>query len=157
MNPKERKAFLRELKAKSKPNFELSSGMKVYWEKLRSSKTPENVKEECIEKLCSMIKGSAAKLIYAHDTSRIFECLLALKRDDIRDMLFNELQPEIIKMSKSKYARYFVLRMLKYGTAEQRNRVFVAFEGHYPSIYRVSWSSSVLETAYSDYASCAKR
>uniref|UniRef100_A0AC35FFP8 PUM-HD domain-containing protein n=1 Tax=Panagrolaimus sp. PS1159 TaxID=55785 RepID=A0AC35FFP8_9BILA len=157
MNPKERKAFLRELKAKSNPNFELASELKVHWEKLRSSKTPENVKEECIEKLCSLIKGNAVKLIFAHDTSRIFECLLALKRDNIRDMLFNELQPEIIKMSKSKYARYFVLRMLKYGTAEQRVRVFNAFEGHYPSIYRTSWSASVLETAYSDYASCTKR
>lgn len=72
-------------------------------------------------------------------------------------MLFNELQPEIIRMSKSKYARYFVLRMLKYGTAEQRVRVFNAFDGHYPSIYRTSWSASVLETAYSDYASCTKR
>jgi pumilio family protein 6 len=157
MNPKERKAYIRELKAKSKPNFELASQLKIYWEKLRSSKTPENVKEECIEKLCSAIKGNAAKLIYAHDTSRVFECLIALKRDNIRDMLFTELQPEIVKMAKSKYARYFVLRMLKYGTPEQRKKVFDAFEGHYTSLFRVSWSASVLETAYSDFASCGKR
>lgn len=35
MNPKERKAYIRELKAKSKPNFELASKLKHHWEKLR--------------------------------------------------------------------------------------------------------------------------
>ena len=35
MTPKERKAYIRELKLKSKPNFELSNQLKHYWEKLR--------------------------------------------------------------------------------------------------------------------------
>ena len=60
-------------------------------------------------------------------------------------------------MTKSKYARYFVMRMLKYGSSEQRKRVFDAFEGHYPSIFRIQWAATVLENAYSDYASCATR
>ena len=107
--------------------------------------------------MCSLIKGNAAKIVYAHDTSRIFECLIALKRDNIRDMLFNELQPEIVKMTKSKYARYFVLRMLKYGTPEHREKVFEAFDGHYTSIYRIQWAAAVLENAYSDFASCTRR
>jgi len=48
------------------------------------------------------VKGKASTLIYAHDTCRVIECLVALKRDDIRNELFEELTPEIVPMTKSK-------------------------------------------------------
>uniref|UniRef100_A0A7E4VYZ0 PUM-HD domain-containing protein n=1 Tax=Panagrellus redivivus TaxID=6233 RepID=A0A7E4VYZ0_PANRE len=157
MSAKERKAYLKELKAKKKPLFELSNEMKALWEKIRSSKTPEAVKKEKVDRLFHLVQGKCAKLIYAHDTTRVIQCLLATERKDIRDVLFDELEPELVRMTKSAYARYFVIRMLKYGTNEQRSRIFKAFDGHYTSIFRVVWASGVLERAYSDYCSAARR
>lgn len=71
--------------------------------------------EILIKKLINLLKGHAAELIYAHDTSRVFQYLLALKRENIRNDLFEELTPEIVRMAKSKYSKFFVNKMLKYG------------------------------------------
>jgi pumilio family protein 6 len=68
-----------------------------------------------VHALVGLVKGNAKKLVYAHDTCRVIECLMALDRPGIRTMLFDELTPEIVRMAKSKYARFFVWKMLKYG------------------------------------------
>ena len=82
---------------------------------MRARRTADDVKEDCITKLIDLIKGPAVELIYGHDTARVIQCLIALKRPVIRDMLFEELKGEIVPMCGSVYGRYFVLRMVKYG------------------------------------------
>ncbi|RCN26625.1 hypothetical protein ANCCAN_27648 [Ancylostoma caninum] len=115
MDRKQRKAFLRQLKAQKNPHSDRAMECKLLWEKIRSKKTSPQERDECVSKLFGLVKGFAAKLIYAHDTCRVFECLLALKRPGITSAIFDELTPEIVRMTKSKYAHFFVLRMLKYG------------------------------------------
>lgn len=153
MDRKQRKEFLRELKAKKKPNFERSEQCKKLWEKLRSGRSSNEVKEECIEKLLELVKGHAAHLIYSHDTVRVIECLVALKRPDINELLFEELKPELVTMVKSKYARFFVLRILKNGTMEQRREIHRTFEGHYITLYKNAFSAPVIERLYCDFSS----
>lgn len=63
-------------------------------------------------------------MIFAHDTVRVVECLMALGSEEIREQLFAELKDELIPMAKSKYAYFFVVKMLKYGSKEQRNLIF---------------------------------
>jgi len=157
MTKKERKAFLKELKARKKPNFKLGENCKQIWEKLRSGRTSEEVKEECIQKLVEMVKGNAAGLIYAHDTCRVIECLISLKREDIRDMLFEELKGEIVNMIKSQYAKFFVMKILKYGTMEQRREIHKAIEGNCVSIYKAAHAASVLEKIFTDYSMATKK
>uniref|UniRef100_A0A0M3J8S8 Protein penguin (inferred by orthology to a D. melanogaster protein) n=1 Tax=Anisakis simplex TaxID=6269 RepID=A0A0M3J8S8_ANISI len=96
-------------------------------------------------------------LIYAHDTCRVIECLTSLPKGTIRSLLFDELCPEIVRMSKSKYARFFVTKMLKNGSAAQRNIIINAFRGHCVSLMRIQWAAEVLETAYNDYANAEQR
>ncbi|VDM56735.1 unnamed protein product [Angiostrongylus costaricensis] len=101
-----------------------------------TKKTPKQERDECVSQLYGLVKGYASKLIYAHDTCRIFECLLALKRPGITSAsaflhsscvvlvtglfsVFDELSPELVRMAKNKYAHFFVLRMLKYGCSDK--------------------------------------
>lgn len=83
-----------------------------------SSKCPKDEKDKCITELVGKVKGHAKELIYAHDTSRVIECLVALNRPGINSLLFDELQSELVRMAKSKYSRFFVSKMLKYGFAK---------------------------------------
>ena len=83
MPRKERKQFLRELKLKRKPEGERAQKCKVLWEKIRMGKTPKSEKDEAIHELYGLVKGHASKLIYAHDTSRVIECLVATEREGI--------------------------------------------------------------------------
>ncbi|WKX94782.1 hypothetical protein Q1695_011780 [Nippostrongylus brasiliensis] len=157
MDRKQRKAFLRELRAQKNPNHDRALECKQLWEKIRSRKTPKAERDDCVSKLFGLVKGHAPKLIYAHDISRVFECLLALKRPGITSALFDELTPELVRMTKSKYAHFFVLRMLKYGTKEQRNTIISSFRGHVVSLMRIVYSAGVLEVAYNEYANAQQR
>uniref|UniRef100_A0A1I7WZH0 CPL domain-containing protein n=1 Tax=Heterorhabditis bacteriophora TaxID=37862 RepID=A0A1I7WZH0_HETBA len=174
MPRKERKAFLKELKAKKNPISERAMECKLLWEKIRSSKTSKIEKDDCVSKLVGLVKGYASKLIYPHDTCRVIECLLALRRPGITTLLFDELTPEIVRMTKSVYARFFVQRMLKYGTKQQRDIIIGAFRNHAISLIRIVHAAEVsfvdelkysnlyiyifvLETAYNEYANAQQR
>ncbi|VDN43242.1 unnamed protein product [Gongylonema pulchrum] len=92
-----------------------------------------------------MMKGKVKELIFAHDTCRVVECLFACAGADIRTALFEELTPEIVRMAKSKYARFF------------RQIIFNAFCGHCVSLLRIAPASAILEAAYNDYANALQR
>ncbi|VDP05264.1 unnamed protein product [Heligmosomoides polygyrus] len=155
MDRKQRKAFLRELR--KNPNHDRAMECKLLWEKIRKKKTPKAERDDCVSKLFGLVKGYAPKLIYTHDISRVFECLLALKRPGITSAIFEELTPELVRMTKNKYAHFFVLRMLKYGTKEQRNTIISSFRGHVVSLMRIVYAAEVLEVAYNDYANAQQR
>ncbi|KAF1765207.1 hypothetical protein GCK72_005159 [Caenorhabditis remanei] len=157
MPRKERKQFLRELKLKRKPEGERAQKCKVLWEKIRMGKTPKSEKDEAIHELYGLVKGHASKLIYAHDTSRVIECLVATEREGIINNLFNELTPEIVRMSKNVYSKFFVKKMLKNGTKEQRDLIINAFRGHAPTFLRIKHAAEVLEYAYNDFANAHQR
>uniref|UniRef100_A0A0K0CZJ5 PUM-HD domain-containing protein n=1 Tax=Angiostrongylus cantonensis TaxID=6313 RepID=A0A0K0CZJ5_ANGCA len=141
MDRKQRKAFLRQLKAQKNPHFDRAMQCKLLWEKIRRKKTSKQERDECVSQLYGLVKGYASKLIYAHDTCRIFECLLALKRPGITSAIFLELSPELVRMTKNKYAHYFVLRLLKYGSKEQRSTIIDAFRGHAVSLMRIVYAA----------------
>ncbi|CAJ0914174.1 unnamed protein product, partial [Mesorhabditis belari] len=157
MPRKERKAFLVELRKKQKPNFTLAAECKTLWEQARMGKTPQAKKDELIKDLVGKVKGHAKELIYAHDMSRVFQFLLKLEREGITSMLFDELNAEIIRMSKSMYARHFVRRMLKYGTKLQKQIIIEAFKGHAVSMLANIYSADILESVYNEYADAQQR
>lgn len=157
MDRKERKAFLKNLKLQKKPEGARAQQCKQLWEKIRSSKTPKTEKDESIHKLVGLVKGHAAKLIYAHDTSRVIECLVATEREGIINNLFDELTPELVRMCKNKYSKFFVKKMLKAGSKEQRELIINAFRGHATSLFRISHAAEVLEYAYNDFANAQQR
>lgn len=104
-----------------------------------------------------LIKGKLKSLIFAHDTCRIIECLFALNQEDVRNQLFDELSSEIVTMSKSAYAKFFVSKILKYGSKHQRNIVINAFHGHCVSLFKNSISAKIIETIYNDHADANQR
>lgn len=63
-----------------------------------SSKTSDAKKAELTQQLWDLVKGSASKLIFAHDMSRVIQCLLVYGNSEIRDGLFEELKPELIRV-----------------------------------------------------------
>ncbi|CAD5206944.1 unnamed protein product [Bursaphelenchus okinawaensis] len=157
LSKKERREYIRTLRAKSKPNFEIAVDAKKIWEKLRSSKTPKQEKEELTHKLYDLIKGKTTSIIYAHDTSRVIQCLLATGNEEVRDKLFAELTPEIVRMAKSPYARFFLVKMLKYGNRQQKIDILHAFNGHCVNLLRNKWSANILETVYNELATAEQR
>jgi pumilio family protein 6 len=64
---------------------------------------------------------------------------------------------QVIAMCKSKYAHFFVSKMIKYGTKEQRDSVFKTFEGKISELMKHKIANAVVENYYNDVANAAQR
>uniref|UniRef100_A0A183IXQ9 PUM-HD domain-containing protein n=1 Tax=Soboliphyme baturini TaxID=241478 RepID=A0A183IXQ9_9BILA len=115
------------------------------------------VREKAVAQLFALVQGKAKQIIFAHDTVRIIQCLMAVKNRDIRNKLFDELKGDVLEIAKTKYGRFFVIKMLKYGTPFQRKYVIECFYKHIPELVHHTYASDVVEFAYSGYCSALQR
>ena len=82
---------------------------------------------------------------------------MAIGSEEVREALFQEMKEDILEMSKSSYASFFVKKLLKYGTKEQRAFVFKQMEGRVAKLMKHKLAGFVVEMAYNDYANAAQR
>jgi len=137
--------------------FDIGVQAKQIWEEVRKDDCPAEKKTLLTTKLHSLVKGSIKKIIFAHDTVRVVECLMALGTQEIKDELYLELKDDILEMAKSKYANFFVQKILRYGSKDQKNAVMKAMEGHVPKLMKHKTAGVVVELAYNDYANANQR
>ena len=137
--------------------FSLGTEAKKIWEVVRKDDCPEEKKVKLATDLHKLVKGSIKKIIFAHDTVRVVECLMALGTQEIKDALFEELKDDIIEMSKSKYASFFVQKLLRYGTKEQKSAVMKAMEGKVAKMMKHKIAGTIVELAYNEYANAEQQ
>lgn len=77
---------------------------------------------------------------FAHDTVRVIECLVQYGTDKHREGVFEELKEDLVDMSKEKYARFLLKKMLAYGSKEQKDAVITAFTGRVTKLIKHSVS-----------------
>lgn len=137
--------------------FDLGIKAKKVWEEARREDCTESRREELLTELHSLIKGNVSKIIHAHDTVRVVECLVALGSSEIKNALYTELKDELLILAKSKYASFFVQKLIKYGSKEQRNEVFKILEGRIADLTKHKIANGLVELAYNDYANASQR
>uniref|UniRef100_A0A914LP67 PUM-HD domain-containing protein n=1 Tax=Meloidogyne incognita TaxID=6306 RepID=A0A914LP67_MELIC len=151
MTKKERKQFIRELEKKNKPNYELMMKAKLLWETIRSTKVSKEKRSHCISELMDLCKGKFAALAFSHATSRVVQCLLKLKKSDIRDQIFEELKTQFVQLAMSQFGKFLVLKLLKYGTKEQRVHIISSLKGNYVRLYKSLFSASLVNEIYAEW------
>ena len=157
---KEKKKKIRDerrTKKKEEGVFDISTKAKKVWEQVRREDCPEKEKEKLLNELHQLVKGNVSKIIYAHDTVRVIECLMALGGEQIRDELYDEMKDDLITMAKSKYAHFFVEKMVKYGNVVQRGTIFKALEGRVADLAKHKIANNLVETCYNEYCNAAQR
>ena len=137
--------------------YDIGTQAKRLWEEVRKDDCPEEKKIKLVSELHSVLKGNMKKLIYAHDTVRVVECLMATGTQEIRDSIYEELKDDVIEMSKSKYAHFFVQKILNYGSKEQRAAVMKVFEGNVAKLMKHKIAGMVVELAYNDWANATQK
>jgi len=161
---KRMKSEKKELKEKRKiktsggnDNFELGVNAKKIWEELRQEKIKPDRKEELCSQLYKLIKGKAKGLIFAHDTVRVVECLVANGSQDILTALYRELKDDLLLLSKNKYSRFFVLKLLRNSPRDQKDCIIAAFKGKVVELMKHKVACEVVELAYNDWANAKQR
>ena len=137
--------------------FELGVQAKQVWEKVRSHQTSKEEKEKLIPELHGLLKGKVEKVIRAHDTVRVIEFLMAEGTPEIREALFQELKEQVVELSKSKYAAFFVQKLLNYGTKEQKAHILKSFEGKVADMTKHKVANAVIENCYNEVATAPQR
>lgn len=157
---KEKKKKITDERKKKKKDdgvYDIGTQAKKVWEQVRREDCPAGEKTKLLNELHQLVKGNVSKIIYAHDTVRVIECLMALGDESIRDALFEELKDELIKLAKSKYAHFFVEKLVKYGTKPQRDVVFKTLEGRVAELAKHKIANNLVETCYNEYCNAAQR
>lgn len=140
--------------------YNLSTEAKKIWEKVRveeDMKGNEQKKAKLTTELHALVKGNLKKIIFAHDTVRVVECLMAMGSEEIKNEIYLELKEDMIEMAKSKYANFFVQKLLKYGSKEQKQAVMKSLEGRIAKLMKHKTAGVVVELMYNDYADAKTR
>jgi len=157
---KEEKKQLREerrKKAKTDGVFDIGVRAKLVWEEVRREDCKAERKAELLNELHQLVKGSVGKIIFAHDTVRVVECLVSLGDESIRNALFDEMKGDLISMAKSKFASFFVQKMVKYGSKPQRDAIFKELEGRVCELTKHKIANTLVEACYNEYCNAAQR
>lgn len=109
----DQKKIKEERRKKDHKYFELGLQAKRIWEEVRRDDCSETKRTQLLDQLCNLVKGHVMQIIRAHDTVRVVETIVQLGGDKHRTLLFDELQGNILELSRSKYSKFFVLKMLK--------------------------------------------
>jgi len=154
---KQKEMKLGRRKFKLNEVYDIGVQAKKVWEEVRREDCPEEKKNKLTRELHALVKGNIKKMIYAHDTVRVVECLVALGDESIRNSLFEEMKEDVIEMCKSKYAHFFVMKMLKYGKKEQKLIIVKEMEGKIAKLMKNKIAATVVETIYTDIANGPQR
>lgn len=154
MKKKQRK---QERKKHESKFYEISKAAKRIWEDLRLKSCTAVRREELLAQLTKVVKGNIKQLIFAHDTSRVIECMEHLGTAVHRNMIFEEVKDIIVPMTKSKYAKFMVRQILRNGTAEQKQHVVKAFSTQVVSLLHHVDAAAILEVIYNEHANALQR
>ena len=69
-----------------------------------------------------------------HDISRALQCLIKHASTEQRDAIFEEIKGDLVEMSKNKYAKNFIKRILDKSNKEQREVIISSFASHVPEL-----------------------
>lgn len=154
---KQEKKELKLKRKQAKDSYEVSVEAKQIYEKLKCRRTEK--KAELVEKLYNILnRGDVIKkLIMAHDTARIIQCMLKHSSPLLRDQLSEKLLPLVVEMCVSKYSHFCVLRMFKYGSPTIKSKIVDSFMGNVIRLAGHNISSKILDHAYHTVANTKQR
>lgn len=145
---KQDKKDLKLKRKQSKNTYEISIEAKQIYEKLKCRKTEK--RSDLAEKLYNLFSpgDTLRKVVMAHDTARIIQCMLKFATPSVREQLSDQLMPFAVEMSISKYAHFCVLRMFKYGSPVTKSKLVDTFFGHIVKLACHNISSKILDHVY---------
>eukprot|EP00112_Aurelia_sp_Birch-Aquarium-sp1_P011297 Seg2376.2 transcript_id=Seg2376.2/GoldUCD/mRNA.D3Y31 product="Pumilio 3" protein_id=Seg2376.2/GoldUCD/D3Y31 len=127
------------------------------YEKLRRKDLSKEAKGEVIDEVLSIIKGKENDVMYKHDCVRVLEFCIKLGNESQREQIYEIYKEHNVELLKSKYAKYLVKKLVKYGTKEQRTLVIKALYGNVKKLVKQKEAAGVLEYIYHQFADASQR
>ena len=94
--------------------------------------------------------------IFSHCMIKIFEYQRHVNKENWYPLHIQNVD-HIVELCKCKYSKFYVLKMFRYGSKEQRLFIMRAFHGKVCQLIRHTEASEVLEEAYNNHANAQER
>ncbi|CAZ80289.1 unnamed protein product [Tuber melanosporum] len=136
----------------AKPYGEIITRSKRIWEQLRRTKLAPEERKKLIAELGQLIKGRVNGLVFRHDASRIVQSALKYGDKTTKTNITTELKGSYVSLAQSSYGKYLVVKILHYGTPENRKMVVQEFYGHVRKLTKHREAALVIEDVFREYA-----
>ncbi|NWT56548.1 PUM3 protein, partial [Erythrocercus mccallii] len=154
---KKKKELKQTRQISDKSNYDIIVRSKQIWENIRRKKCDKEKREKLMNELQKLLRGKIKNLAFAHDSTRVIQCLIQYGNEKQRQEAFEELKDSLVELSKSKYSRNIVKKFLMYGTKAQVAEIIKSFKGNVKKMLRHAEASAVVEYAYNDKAILEQR
>ena len=135
-------------------HFDVLQQAKAIWEKLRVKNNLSH--EPLVKELMDALSGKLYEFITKHDASRIVQTMIKYGGNDQRLAISQELQGHYVELSRTKYGKFFITKILKY-CPSQRSTIISEFRGHITKLIRHREASTIIDTLYTDYCNASQR
>ncbi|TDG39491.1 hypothetical protein AWZ03_014089 [Drosophila navojoa] len=124
------KKQLKLQRKRSRETFEITQKVKQLYELLKCRRSKD--KHLLVEQMYKIlnIDNMIVKVVVAHDSSRVIQCMLKHATPELREELSSKLIPHAPELCQSKYAHFCVNRMLKYGSPNTKKLLVNAMYGN---------------------------
>ena len=142
-NHKEQKEMRKKRKALENPNFDMMEQVKGLWEKARDTRSGSKAERtELVGTIVATVAGKMHDVIFQHDSVRVLQTCLKHGSAEHRAAIYEELQPFVLELIKSKYGSFLVPKLLQYSTKAQRSAVIAALYGKVRKLVKNRTSAS---------------
>lgn len=110
------KRALKQARQSHRPHAETVVAAKELWNKLRVKTNTAEQNAEMMGKLMELLTGKFNQVALQHDASRVVQAAIQFAHEKQRSTIIKELCDggNIVELSKSQYAHFVVLKMIKY-------------------------------------------
>ncbi|XP_053150234.1 pumilio homolog 3 isoform X2 [Hemicordylus capensis] len=154
---KKKKELKQTRQLNDKTNYDAVLKAKQIWETLRQKKCDLEKRKKLLSELQKLLRGKIKNMAFAHDSTRVIQCYIQFGNEKQRQEVFEELKESFPELSKSKYSRNIVKKLLIYGTKPQVAEIIKSFKGEVRKMLRHAEASAVVEFAYNDKAILEQR
>ncbi|NXX98770.1 PUM3 protein, partial [Centropus bengalensis] len=151
---KKRKELKKTRQLHDRSNYDIIIKSKQIWENMRRKKCEKETRERLMDELQELVRGKIKSLTFAHDSTRVIQCLIQYGNEKQRREIFEELKDSLVEMSKSKYSRNIVKKFLMYGSNTCSKLIFALYK---KMAFKNFLSSAVVEYAYNEKAVLEQR
>ncbi|KAM4635244.1 pumilio homolog 3 isoform 2-T2 [Polymixia lowei] len=156
---KQKKKELKDFRQQTerKDVYEIICRSKHIWGTLRRKDCTKEKKGQLMKELHEIIRGKIKEMSYAHDSVRVLQSFIHFGSHEQRREVFDVLKDDMVALSKSKYGRNLVKKLLMFGNKELVAAVMQTFKGQVRQLLRHAAASAIIEYAYNDKAVLAQR
>mmetsp|Transcript_35571 Transcript_35571/g.78981 ORF Transcript_35571/g.78981 Transcript_35571/m.78981 type:complete len:822 (-) Transcript_35571:289-2754(-) len=148
LSRQEQKEAKREKHAKLKKNFNVIQDVVQLWEALRPKNTSQQEKEQLVTKIMSKVEGKVLELAGHHTASRVIQFCAKHGTPAQRTALTSQLRAAMVPLSKTKYGKHLVCKLINMAKKEEVPGMVAQFKGQMAELLRHPHAADVLVDLY---------